>query len=60
MAACIAPFFNLLYNILRALHECLSCHVFNTITMISSNHKDNVTLAYDPNSFISVIIVALD
>jgi hypothetical protein len=37
--------FNLLYDILYAWGECLNGHVFNTILMISSNHKDNVTLA---------------
>jgi hypothetical protein len=58
--ACIATFFNLLYDILRVWHECLSDHVFNTIPMISSNHKDNVILACDLNSFISIIIVTLE
>jgi hypothetical protein len=38
----------------------LSGHVFNTMPMISSNHKDSMTLPCDPNSFISIIFVALN
>jgi hypothetical protein len=51
----------LIYFMIFCVHGgCLSGHVFNTIPMISSNHKDNVTLACSLNSFISVIIVALE